>query len=256
MIQFMRMDNKGRKEAKMATKHQTITFKFDGANVSTDALGSSLLPLACQVYNLVQACSDEEARLLSVENNCVKFTFARTVVAAVALFGGVPDGVRDVAKYNAATRAINTMLVKREATLEVEGAADGAVLRFNGASVIPSLPEAHHDVKAIMAIYGELLDVGGVEPNIHIESDSFNDNVRLDVERDDARRLAKRLYSQVGVNAAVTIRDGKVISGKVLSVIDYEPEDMSEWLAHNGNNIGAEAFKGVNVAEFIEEQRI
>lgn len=235
---------------------ETIAFKFDGANISTDALGGSLLPLAMSVYNLVQACSDEEARLLSVENNCVKMTFARTVVASVALFGTVAEGIRDIPKYNAATRAINTMLVKHGATLEVEGVGGGAIRRFDSTSGIPTLPEIHHDVKANMAIYGELLDVGGVEPNIHINSDSFSDNVRLKIERDDARKLATRLYRQVGVNAAVTVRDGKVVAGKVLSVIDYEPEDLSEWLVRSGGNIGVEAFRGVNVAEFIEEQRI
>lgn len=240
----------------MADGAQTITFKFDGANVSTDALGGSLLPLASNVYNLVQACSDDEARLLSIENNCVKITFARTAVAALALLGGTIEGVRDIAKYNASARAINTVLTKRDATLEVKDMSNGTILKFDSKSAMPSLPEVYHDVKATMAIYGELLDVGGVEPNIHISTDAFPENVRLDVERDDARKLAKRLYNQIGVNATITIRNGKVMSGKVLSVIDYAPEDMSEWLSKNEGNLGAEAFRGIDVAKFIEEQRI
>ena len=240
----------------MNDTNDTITFKFDGANISTDALGGSLLPLAAQVYNLVQACSEEEARLVSIENNCVKMTFARTAAIALALCAPAPEGVKDVAKFNVSTRAINAMLANRGATLEVMDGSRGTVRKFAGDSELPSLPEVHHDVKATMAIYGELTDVGGLDPNVHVQSDAFPGGVVLKIERDDARKLAPRLYSQIGVNASVTIRDGKIASGKVLDVIDYEPEDMGEWLKKNGGALGVEAFEGVNLADFIAEQRI
>lgn len=240
----------------MNDKNDTITFKFDGANVSTEALGCSLLPLAVQVYNLVQSFSDEEVRLLSIENNCVKMTFARTAVAALALTGASLDGVKDIAKFNAATHAINAMLQKRNATLVVEDVPHGHVREFDGKREMPTIPEIHHDVKTTLAIYGDLLDVGGVNPNAHIQSDAFADDVVLDVERDDAKKLAQRLYSQVGVSASVTIRDGRIISGKVLEVIDYAPEDIEEWLRHNTNALGIDAFKGIDIPSFIAEQRI
>lgn len=235
---------------------QTITFKFDGANVSTDALGNALLPLACQVYNLVQACSDEEARLLSIENNCVKITFARTAVAALALFGIANDSIKDVTKFNAASRAINAMLSRNCATLEIEDSTGGNIQRFDETAGVPSLPEVHHDIKTTMAIYGELIDVGGVDPNVHILCDAFPAGVLLKVEKSDAQILAKRLYSQVGVNASVVIRDDKVLSGKILDVIDYAPEDMGTWLNRNNGKLGVESFNGVNIEDFIAEQRI
>ena len=235
---------------------ETITFKFDGANVSTDALGNALLPLATQVYNLVQACSDEEARLLSIENNCVKITFARTAVVAFALFGIAGDNIKDVAKFNAASRAINTMLSRSCATLEIKDSTGGNVRKFDAATCVPSLPEVHHDIKTTMAIYGELMDVGGVDPNVHIMCDAFPAGVLLKIDKSAAQNLAKRLYSQVGVNASVVIRDGKVVSGRVLDVIDYAPEDMATWLNRNDGKLGVESFKGVNIADFIAEQRI
>ena len=154
----------------MNDKKDTITFKFDGANISTDALGGSLLPLADHVYNLVQACSEEEARLVSIENNCVKMTFARTVAAVMLTFAGTSlDGVKDPAKYNLSAKAINAMLVKRNATLEIADGSGRTVCRFNGKTALPSMPEVHHDIKATMAIYGELTDVGGIEQNVHVQ---------------------------------------------------------------------------------------
>jgi len=41
-----------------------------------------------------------------------------------------------------------------------------------------------------------------------------------------------------------------------LPLADYAPEDMGEWIKKNGSAIGIEAFKGVNLADFIAEQRI
>ncbi len=240
----------------MVGKTRNMVFKFDGANVSTQAFGREFIPLITSVYTLVQACSDEEVRIVSIENNCIKFTFAVVALASSVLCGEGVDGIRDVAKYNVAAKAINATLKKHNATLEFYDSESDKVCRFDEHKEMPSVPEVHHDIKTTLAIYGELLDVGGVSPNAHIQSDAFADDVVLDVERDDAKKLAQRLYSQIGVNATVTIRDGHVIAGKVLNVIDYAPEDMGEWLDRNKNALGIEAFKGVNVSSFIAEQRI
>lgn len=240
----------------MAGKTRNMVFKFDGANVSTQAFGREFIPLVANVYALVQACSNEEVRIVSIENNCIKFTLAVAALTSSVLCLGGMDGVKDTVKYNAAAKAINTMLRKHNATLELSDSANGDVCLFDGQKELPSVHEVHHDVKTTLAIYGELLDVGGVNPNAHIQSDAFEDDVVLDVEREDAKTLAQRLYSQIGVNASVTIRDGHVIAGKVLSVIDYAPEDMGEWLGRNKNALGIEAFRGIDVSGFIAEQRI
>lgn len=55
----------------MADKTRNMVFKFDGANVSTQAFGREFIPLMANVYALVQACSDEEVRVVSIENNSV-----------------------------------------------------------------------------------------------------------------------------------------------------------------------------------------
>lgn len=89
----------------------------------------------------------------------------------------------------------------------------------------------------------------------HIRSDAFEEDVKVDIDRDVAKKLASRLYDQVGINATVTIRDGKIVSGMALSVIDYDPRPIDEWLRANEGKLGAEAFKGVDIEAFIAEQR-
>ena len=68
----------------MAGKTRNMVFKFDGANVSTQAFGREFIPLVANVYALVQACSNEEVRIVSIENNCIKFTLADSEASASA----------------------------------------------------------------------------------------------------------------------------------------------------------------------------
>ena len=240
----------------MKDTNKELVFKFEGTNVNSKAFGRDFIPLVANVYALVQACSDEEVRILSIENNCIKVVLAAAMLASFALDADAVQGVREPAKFNAAAKALNASLKKHNATLELSDSGSGEVHRYDGEKGMPSVPESHRDVKTTLAVYGELLDVGGINPNVHIQSDAFEDDVVLDVGREDARKLAQRLYSQIGVNASVTIRDGNVISGKVLDVIDYAPEGIEDWLAQNQDALGIEAFKGMDVATFIAEQRI
>lgn len=240
----------------MPGTNKELVFQFDGASVNSEAFGRDFIPLLANVYALVQACSDEEVRVVSIENNCIKVVVAAAMLASFALGASAVQGVREPAKYNVAAKALNASLKKHNATLELSDSGTGAVCRFDADRGMPAAPEPHRDVKTTLAIYGELLDVGGINPNVHIQSDAFQDDVVLDVGREDARKLAQRLYSPIGVNASVTIRDGHVISGKVLDVIDYAPQDLEDWLEQNQDTIGIEAFKGLDLATFIAEQRI
>lgn len=112
------------------------------------------------------------------------------------------------------------------------------------------------DIQTTVTLYGELLDVGGANPNAHIRSAAFEDDVKIDVDRDMAKQLGSRLYEQVGLRADVVIRNGKIISGKALSVVDYEPQPIETWLKANEGSLGVDAFKGMDVEAFIAEQRV
>jgi hypothetical protein len=240
----------------MATATEKLVFKFDGAGVNSAAFGRDFLPLVVDVYSLVQACAEDEVRVLSIENNCIKVVLLAAAAVCGVLLGDSSAGVKDVAKYNVAARGITSALKRHGSTMELWASEGGTVRRFDGETGFPSIPEVHREVKTTLAIYGELLDVGGANPNVHIRSEAFPSDVVLDVGREEARRLAQRLYSQVGVHAAVTIRDGAVFSGKVLDIIDYAPEAMDEWLRRGGGVPGIAAFKDVDVARFIAEQRV
>ena len=238
----------------METK--TIVFKFDGPDVNIKTFGKDFLSLANHVYNLAQSCTDEEPRFESFENNCITIKMIVPVIASLALCGGDVSAIRDVGKYNASIRGLNGCLRTHNATMEFSDPGRNSVCRFDVDNEIPQVEDSHTEVKSTIAIYGELVDVGGTNPNAHIRSDAFPSDVVLEVDRVVAKQLAVRLYDPIGVNATVTIRDGKVVAGKVLEVINYEPEDLESWLSKNGKMLGVEAFEGVDLSAFIAGQRI
>ena len=237
----------------METK--TLVFKFDGPNVNMQAFGKDLISLLSNVYQLVEACSNEPPSIMAVENNCITIRLLCSAVVGLSLCSNEIGTIKSPAKYNAAIRAINSCLHTHSATLEFQDVANSSICRFGDGEELPSVPETHREVQTTMTIYGELVDVGGANPNAHIRSDAFDEDVKIDVDRDVAKRLATRLYDQIGVTANIVIRDGRVVGGRALSVIDYDPQPIDVWLKANEDILGADAFKGMDIDAFIAEQR-
>lgn len=244
----------------MSETTRKLVFKFDGANVNTGAFGKDFLSLIASVYSLAEACSDDEVQIESIENNCIKITLAVATLACSVICGDPisfeSSSIRNPKQYNAAVRSINATLKKRKATLELSDSSNQVLCKFDEVKELPSAPEVQTETETFLTVYGELLDIGGVNPNAHIKSESFDDDVVLSVDRSIALDLAPRLYSQIGVNARVVIRNRKVISGSVLNVIDYDPVDIDTWLKNTRESLGIETFKGVDIAKFIAEQRV
>ena len=236
-------------------KAKTLVFKFDGPDVNMQAFGRDFVSLFNNVYQLVESCSDDAPCVTAVENNCITIRLICSAAVALAFNCTGSGTVKNPIKYNAAVRGINSCLHSHHATLEYRDGDEGRVCQFGEAQELPAVAEAHCDVHSTMTIYGELVDVGGANPNAHIRSDAFEDDVKIDIDRDLAKRLASRLYEQVGINAAVVVRGGKVISGKALSVVEYDPKPIDEWLLENEGALGVEAFKGIDINAFIAEQR-
>lgn len=233
-----------------------VVFKFDGPNINTESLGKSLIALLCNVYQLVESCSDTPPCVTCIENNCITIKLMCVATTMLPVLNG-KTMVHDITKYNASVKAINTCLRIHGATLDYFEPKTGFSKHFSGSDEIPIIAEVHHEIRSTIKVYGELIDIGGVNPNAHIMSASFDEPIKLDIiDVDIAKTLAKHLYDQIGVDASVVIRDGKIVSGKVLSVIDYEPQSIDEWLKVNEGNLGVEAFRSIDMDAFIAEQRI
>ena len=112
-----------------------------------------------------------------------------------------------------------------------------ARFKYNGEQL--SVIDARSEIKAIgqtfikgdTTIYGELFDVGGDNPNIHIKIN--NDyNVIIETDRQQTKELASRLYDTVGLRgfAKWDLVTSRILEFKLYDVIDYKPGNIKNTL--------------------------
>jgi len=84
-------------------------------------------------------------------------------------------------------------------------------------------------LKGETTIYGELIDVGGDNPNIHIK---INEDyiIIVDTNREIAKKLGNRLFDTIGLNgyAKWEIETSKILEFKLSSILDYNPIGAKE----------------------------
>lgn len=239
----------------METK--TVVFKFDGDKVNTQAFGKDFISLLNDVYQLVEMCSNEEPCILSIENNCIMIKVACSVLTALFVNAPELNVIKNFEKYNQAIKGINRCLCSHNASLEFKDECAQKLYRFDKEHGLPYIEDLKPErIRTHMAIYGELVDIGGVNPNAHIRSNAFKDVVKVNITHNIARQLAPKLYDFVGITAKVEICDGKFLSGEALTVLEYAPLPIEQWLQINEKTGAASAFDGVDVDAFIAEQRI
>lgn len=86
-----------------------------------------------------------------------------------------------------------------------------------------------NQLKGDATIYGELLDVGGENPNIHIK---VNDDYVLiiDTNKDIAKHLGTRLFDIIGLkgNAKWDTLSSKIVEFKLYEVLDYQAGNVKK----------------------------
>jgi len=84
-------------------------------------------------------------------------------------------------------------------------------------------------LKGDTTIYGELVDAGGDNPNIHIKINGEY-TVIIDTDKLKAKELAARLYDQVGLKGSAKwdIITSKILEFKLHEVLEYAPGNVSK----------------------------
>jgi len=84
-------------------------------------------------------------------------------------------------------------------------------------------------LKGDTTIFGELVDAGGDNPNIHIKiNDSYS--VIIETDKPKTKELASRLYDYVGLKgfAKWDVITSKIIEFKLYEVLDYAPGNITD----------------------------
>ena len=99
---------------------------------------------------------------------------------------------------------------------------------------IQFLPETFIDEKAEYydqtIIYGWLFQLGGIDPNIHLRLTGSDEKLICKVTEDQARSLASRLYTEIGVSgmAKRNIQTMKITDFTVEDILPYDTSDYEE----------------------------
>ena len=84
-------------------------------------------------------------------------------------------------------------------------------------------------IKGDTTIYGELIDVGGDNPNIHIK---INEDyiIIIDTNKEVAKKLGNRLFDIIGLSgfAKWEVETSKIIEFKLSNILEYSPLGATE----------------------------
>ena len=235
--------------------NRIVTIKLDGEGIVPEAMGQDLLRVLNSCWALAKLSGDDQCMgIQSIENNCVLIKFVVGIgMSALVLFGQGETG--DASKRNAEIEAINKIAKDRCLTISVTDSLDPDFqVQYSAASPIPQVEETREIVNQCMNIYGELTDVGGKTPNIHIHSRRQEQSICLSISKEDARKVANRLYGKIGVYARVTTVDDVITKGEVLEVLDYDPVEPHEWM-RNLPEWFSRPWKDVNLDEYMKSLR-
>lgn len=85
-------------------------------------------------------------------------------------------------------------------------------------------------IKEYMTLYGELLQIGGKNPNAHIKSMLSEKTIICDVTQEQARALGSRLYQIIGLKGIATISLPKYDINKFLvkEILPYQETDKDK----------------------------
>lgn len=111
-------------------------------------------------------------------------------------------------------------------------------------------------IKERTTIYGEVVEVGGLNPNAHLVVPGQEKKVRCDVSRDLALELGSRLYTVVELSGEAEIEypKGKIRKFVVEALGPYDERKWDEnvkWLSE----IFTRNLKGVDVQKLFDEMR-
>lgn len=126
-------------------------------------------------------------------------------------------------------------------------------------SLLPdSFEDASFQISEGMSLYGELMDIGGIKPNIHIFVPELGKNVKCSISKELAKTLAPRLYTIIGVygEADISYPNFDIKEFEVIEVLPYTEEGQEETL-RKIQELFSEQVKDVdNLTEFFTQMRL
>lgn len=228
------------------------------ADLDAHDLGVFITTLASLAHKI--GGEESQIAITGIEPNCISLNVLgkseaavkalATFVAAQLAAGAVmlPVACNDEIRY------FNGFCKHHEASVSFVGDDETQRLRVTPKALLRQA-EKRSPMRYETTIYGEVVDVGGITPNVHLDCVGHG-KVTANLSRELAIQLAPRLYQVVGLKGIATEVDGEITDFSVteLTPYCYEPgtdpcAGLRDLEAKHG------FFNGVDPTEFVRAQR-
>lgn len=102
-------------------------------------------------------------------------------------------------------------------------------------------------------IYGSVISVGGVRPNIHLQPVTGEATIICECSEEIAKEVAKLLYTLIGLSGEVT-KNGASLRMKVNSISSYRSPKINPFVVLKEAGVG-KFFENESVEDFMDEVR-
>jgi hypothetical protein len=228
------------------------------ADLDATELGAFITNLASLAHKI--GGKDSRIAITAIEPNCISLsvlgkneaavkalsTFVAAQLAAGSLM--LPTACNDEIRY------LNGFSKRLDAALSFVCDDQTRRLRVTPKALLRQA-EKRSPMRYETTIYGEVVDVGGVTPNVHLDCVGHG-KVKASLSRELAIQLAPRLYQVVGLRGMATEVDGEITDFSVTEVTPYRYQpgtDPCAGLRELEAQYGL--FSGVDPAEFARDQR-
>jgi len=246
----------------MESTSYSITFDRDSGLTMKDLPGDDCKKMLLAAIDLIEACADGDVySLQSIENNCIKLTF------------GFSPETRKKVLASLMGLALITVGPVRKAVVEFDRALSkltNVSVFFVGASAKESFKLEPGErlqermQKLVMpkpfltSIYGEVLQVGGESPNVHLKVTvggglTSGQTVICECSKETVREAAKVMYEEVGFSGLLDTPPEGTPRMKKCTLLPYRA-GKNGFAALRQSGLG-EAFRNVYVDEYLAEIR-
>ena len=246
----------------MESTSYSITFDRDSGLTMRDLPGDDCKKMLLAAIDLIAACADgDEYSLQAIENNCIKLTFGfspetrkkvLSTMLGLALIAGGSVRKAVVEFDKAMQRLANVSVVFAGVSAEESFKLEpGERLQERMQKLVAPKP-------FLTSIYGEVLQVGGESPNVHLKVTvggglTPGQTVICECDRDTVREAAKVMYEEVGFSGLLSMPLEGNPKMKKCTLLPYRTG--MDGFAILRNSAAGEAFKNVLVDDYLAEIR-
>lgn len=241
----------------MEANTDILELKFDGnnidpSNVKPSEIAKLIFDFEKALLSSIAATNPEintEALLFSfqeIDDKSLDLKFIPKAGAAknvvIATYLSIAASIKD---NNFKTLPPNTIIALKDITRFSKKYKCSGYFNHNNINVATFTPETEINfekvdfIKGETTIYGEVIDVGGENPNVHFKIN--NDyTIIFDATKEISKQLAPKLFEEVGLRGTAKwdAISYQVIDFKISEVIEYEPKHLKKTFNDLRNLLG------------------